>query len=86
MRNPLRTALIIASLSFSGALWAAPVNVNTASAQEIAEALKGVGPKKAEAIVDYRKANGPFKKVEDLTEVKGIGDKTLEANRQDIQI
>ncbi len=56
------------------------IDINTASAEELAEALKGIGAKKAEAIVQYREENGPFTAVEQLTEVKGIGPKTLENN------
>ena len=52
------------------------INVNTASSSEL-QALPGIGPKKAGAIVAYREANGPFKRVDDLVEVKGIGPKTL---------
>lgn len=56
------------------------VNINTASAEQLASNLKGVGLKKAQAIVEYRKAFGDFKSVNELTAVKGIGDKTLEKN------
>jgi competence protein ComEA len=69
-------------LSFNG--FAAPVNINTADAQTIADALANIGIKKAEAIVEYRKTNGPFKTPEDLLNVKGIGAKTLEKNKADI--
>lgn len=62
--------------------WAVqPVNVNSASAEEIAEALKGVGMSKAEAIVAYRDANGQFKHVDELVNVKGIGLRTVDINR-----
>jgi competence protein ComEA len=75
----------IASLAFfSQALFA--VNVNTADAPAIAEELNGVGTKKAQAIVDYRTENGDFKTIESLTEVKGIGLKTVEKNRENIQL
>lgn len=57
-----------------------PVNINTASAEMLA-ALNGVGDKKAADIVAYRTTNGKFNKVEDLLNVKGIGEKTLEKNR-----
>lgn len=67
-------------------LFAAPVNINQANAQEIAAALSGIGPAKAKAIVDYRTANGPFKSVEDLEKVKGIGQKTLAKVAQDIKL
>ena len=63
-----------------------PVDINTASAQEIASALIGVGVKKAVAIVDYRTENGPFQTVEELTKVSGIGLKTLEANRANVML
>lgn len=59
----------------------AKVNVNTASAEEISTVLKGVGLKKAEAIVAYRKAHGKFTTVEQLAEVKGIGEATIQKNR-----
>lgn len=62
------------------------VNVNSASADALAELLTGVGPKKAEAIVAYREANGPFKVVDDLLNVKGIGQATLDKNRDRISL
>lgn len=62
------------------------INVNTASADALAEILTGIGPKKAEAIVAYREANGPFKSVDDLLQVKGIGPSTLEKNRDRISL
>lgn len=63
---------------------AAPVNVNTADAASLADALTGVGPKTAEAIVGYRDQHGPFRSMEELLNVKGVGPKTLERNRDDI--
>ncbi len=72
---------------FSLACWAAhAVNVNTASAEEIAEALTGIGLSKAEAIVSYRQANGEFKHPDELVNVKGIGLRTLERNREFILV
>jgi competence protein ComEA len=62
------------------------VNINHADAQTIAMSLKGVGLKKAEAIVQYRAQNGPFRSIEDLTQVKGIGVRTLDLNRKNILI
>ncbi len=61
------------------------VNINTADVQELTK-LKGIGEKKAEAIVAWRKANGDFKTVEQLLEVKGIGEATLAANKENIRI
>ncbi|RJX69987.1 hypothetical protein DZ860_13930 [Vibrio sinensis] len=62
------------------------VNVNQASPQEIADLLKGVGIKKAQAIVDYRKEHGLFEKVEDLAKVTGIGEATVAKNYSRIQL
>lgn len=53
------------------------VNVNTADAEEL-QKLPGIGPAKAAAIINYRKQHGLFKKVDDLTNVTGIGEKSLE--------
>jgi competence protein ComEA len=61
-----------------------PVNINKADAETIAKALKGIGPKKAEAIIQYRKEHGDFKTLQDFENVKGIGDKIASANVQDI--
>lgn len=60
-------SLLTASLSL------AAVNINTATATEL-EALPGIGPAKAKAIVEYRSRNGAFKSVEELKNVKGIGE------------
>jgi competence protein ComEA len=61
------------------------ININTADVQELVK-LKGVGPKKAEAIIVWRKENGDFKTIDQLLEVKGIGEATLNANRENIRI
>jgi competence protein ComEA len=56
---------------------AAPaVNLNSASAADL-ESLPGIGAKTAERILEYRQKNGPFKKIEDLMNVKGIGEKNF---------
>lgn len=65
---------------------AAPVNVNTASADEIAIALYGVGKYKAQAIVDYRQKHGNFRSVQALKKVRGIGQGILDGNLDDIKI
>lgn len=54
----------------------AAVNLNSASKEEL-EGVKGIGPAKAQAIVDHRSKNGPFKSVEDLGKVKGFGEKSV---------
>ena len=62
------------------------VNINTATAQELDLALEGVGPVIAERIVRYRGENGPFKSVEELKNVPGIGEKTFEKFRDRIVV
>lgn len=57
------------------------VNINTATPQELASSISGVGLAKAQAIAAYRKANGYFNSVDQLKNVKGIGDKTVEKLR-----
>lgn len=56
------------------------VNINTADAQTLSRVLVNVGPAKAQAIIDYREQNGPFKSVEELANVRGIGLATVERN------
>ena len=65
---------------------AGPVNVNTADAETISAELKGVGLAKAKAIIEYRKKHGPFRSADDLSLVKGIGERTVELNRDDIRV
>jgi len=74
--------LSLASLSIN----AQEVDINHANAETMAKHLKGVGIKKAEAIVLYRKKHGMFKKIDDLANVKGIGEATLSANRKNITL
>jgi competence protein ComEA len=68
--------------------FAAPdsVNVNSADAVTLADVLDGVGMARAEAIVAYREANGRFDDLYDLSNVKGIGDRTIELNEQRIRL
>ncbi|MEW5250787.1 ComEA family DNA-binding protein [Microbulbifer sp. 2201CG32-9] len=63
---------------------AVTVNLNTATAEELAQKLDGVGQTRAEMIVKYRETNGPFTTLEQLLEVKGVGVATLEKNRSRI--
>ena len=65
---------------------AEPVNINVASAEEISDAISGIGAKKAQEIVEYRNQHGPFSALEDLLQVKGIGDALLHKIAQDIVI
>jgi len=59
----------------------AAVNINTASAEQLAAGLNGIGASRAEAIVRYREMYGPFESVDELAEVAGIGSATVERNR-----
>ena len=61
------------------------ININTASADELMD-LKGIGEKKAAAIIEFRETNGIFKHPEDLMKVPGIGPKTFEANKNQIVV
>ena len=87
MKLYLPKLLIILILSwFAFGIQAGPININTANIESLAKNIKGVGVKKAQAIVQYRKTHGPFKRVDDLVKVKGIGPKLLEKNRADLRI
>lgn len=81
-------ALVLA-LSLNTAALAAEdgqVDVNTATAEQLAEALVGVGASKAEAIVAYREENGPFRHIDELINVRGIGMATVDNNRERIRL
>ena len=83
----IRTLLGVLLLTIvSGIGMAATVNVNTATAAEIAEAMSGVGEKKAQAIVADREANGAFKSMEEMSRVKGIGMATIDKNRENVTL
>lgn len=83
----LLLALLLAGSAFAATeTSAARVDINTADAATLAAALNGVGLAKAEAIVAHRKEHGPFKSAEQLAEVKGIGLKLVEKNRDRIQV
>lgn len=80
----MKKLLLVLSALFSTNVFATPVNINTADVQKIADSLSGFGPKKAQAIVDYRTKNGDFKTLDDLNKVSGIGDKTIEKIKADV--
>jgi competence protein ComEA len=81
----LATFLSTAALAAGNESVSGMVNVNAATAEELS-LLPGVGPAKAQAIIAYRKEHGGFKKVEDLSEVKGIGQKALERMRPHVAL
>lgn len=77
-----KLAAFALALAFTLPLQAAtPVNVNTADAATIAKALDGIGPAKAAAIVAWRDEHGPFKSVDEVGQIKGVGASLLERNR-----
>jgi len=87
MKMKIIKALLVAVMLLSGGLvWAGNVNINTADAVTLADGLNGVGIKKAQAIVDYRKQHGAFKSMNDLAKVKGISDKLIEKNKDIITL
>ena len=81
----LKTAAL-ASLFASTFALAGPVNINKADSKTIAKELDGIGQKRAEAIVAYRKEHGGFKSAQELMKVKGVGKSTFESNKGDIRI
>ena len=76
--------MLLALFVVNSVAMAAPVNVNSADAKTIADALAGIGQKKAEAIVKYRTEKRPFKTVDELTQVSGVTKKILAKNANDI--
>ena len=82
--NKVLVALV--AILFSSITFASPVNINTASADDIAAALNGVGTSKAQAIVKYRTANGNFNSADQIIDVVGIGSAIYEKNKADILV
>ncbi|MEO6966897.1 MAG: helix-hairpin-helix domain-containing protein [Rhodanobacteraceae bacterium] len=85
IRNIL-AALVLSLACALPAFAATPVDVNHADAAAIATSLDGIGLSKANAIVAWRGEHGLFKNVDDLRQVKGIGDKKLARNRDAIRL
>jgi competence protein ComEA len=94
VRGPLRTRsrLLAAGMALTAGLvvmvpaLAGPVNVNTADARTLQKELVGVGPAKAAAIVAAREKNGPFKSLDEVARVKGVGKKLVERNRGNLRL
>lgn len=79
-------SLVLSLMLAASAFASDKVDINRADAAAIAATLNGVGAAKAEAIVAYRKQNGPFKSADQLAQVKGIGLKLVEKNRDRIVV
>ncbi len=84
MLKPLVQSLVVSVLP--AVVWAGPVNINTADAETLAAELDGVGFTRAEAIVEDRQVNGPFRQPEDLGRVKGVGQWIVDQNRANIRV
>ncbi len=82
----LAPTAVLAEETLSEVEIAVTVNINDADAETLANALKGVGQKKAQAIVSYREEHGPFTKKEDLLKVRGIGEELLARNQDRIKL
>lgn len=76
---------VLLALASTAAFASGKLDINRASAAEIAATMNGIGLAKAEAIVAYRSEHGPFKSIDQLAEVKGVGLKTVEKNRDLIE-
>jgi competence protein ComEA len=81
----LSSALLVGAC-LAPAAWAGPVDINTADASTLARELNGIGPARAQAIVAYRNEHGPFRSVDDLSLVKNIPQKVIEANRELLRV
>lgn len=86
MKRKSLPVAMLAALLVAPAVLAGPVNVNSADAETLARELTGVGPALAEAIIQDREQNGPFKSAEDLARVRGIGERVVEMNRANILV
>ena len=78
--------LLTLLLFFSSSAFAEKININTATAEQISSVMTGVGESKAKAIVDYRRTHGNFNSIEALENVDGIGEKTVEKNRDKLTL
>lgn len=90
-RKALKRVFLGLALLGSAAAFAAdnvrePVNINQADAQALAANLKGIGLRRAEAIVAYREQHGPFRDAYELTAIKGVGEAIVAANETRIQL
>ena len=87
MKAPMKHLMFASLLAMaSGVAFAGAVNINTADAKTLAKELKGIGMAKAEAIVKYRSEKGPFKSVDEIKKVEGVGEATFETNKGNLKL
>ena len=85
-RLAIPAVLLACLLASPPATAAETIDINTATAEEFAAAMTGVGLKKGQAIVAYRDENGPFAAIEELARVRGIGRVTVDSNRHRLSV
>ncbi|HRP75259.1 MAG TPA: helix-hairpin-helix domain-containing protein [Rhodocyclaceae bacterium] len=85
MKRLLRSLILALALSPMAAIATGPVDINAADAASL-EQVKGIGPAKASAIVQFREQNGPFASVDDLVQVPGLGEKTVAQIRDQLKV
>jgi competence protein ComEA len=81
-----RKTLLAICLLIPTLLFAETININTADKETLMSAIKGVGEKRAEAIIAYREEHGPFKSIEELTDVRGVGPSIVESNMDNLSL
>ncbi|TDY02660.1 ComEA family DNA-binding protein [Thiohalophilus thiocyanatoxydans] len=86
MKKLIQTLVLTLSMLSAGFAFAEPVNINSATAAELSANINGVGQKKAEAIIKYREEHGPFKQIEDLMKVQGVGPGIFAKNRENLKL
>lgn len=86
MKKRFHLLLGLILILFSAVTFAQMIDINTATADQLEKGLKGIGPSKAAAIVKYRQEHGRFNSVEELTNVPGIGDKTLAGIKDSVTV
>lgn len=86
MRNLMRLIVLLLFALGSQLALSEPLNINTASAEQLSQVMVGVGKVKAAAIIQDRDQNGQFKSIDDLMRVKGVKSGTIEKNRDRITV
>ena len=82
----IQSMLVLLAMLISVSSFAEPVDINSADASTLASVITGVGENRATAIVDYRNTHGPFTSVDELSNVKGIGMKTVDKSRNKLMV